>query len=64
MSGETRDQSLMWLTCTPTRIATILKKANVRDEYMKLIKQTPFGQLVDGVGIFLYASLLNELVEL
>lgn len=55
---------MMWLTCTPTRIATILKKANVRDEYMKLIKQTSFGQLVDGVGIFLYASLLNELVEL
>lgn len=40
-----------------------IKKGHMRDEHMKLIKQTPFVQLVDEVGIFLHMSLLDEIVE-
>lgn len=57
------DRSLLRSANTATRTTTILKRANVRDEHMELIKQTLFGQLVDGVGIFFHTSLLDELVE-
>lgn len=40
-----------------------IEKAYVRDEYIELIRQTPFGQLVNEVRLFLRTSLLDELVE-